>query len=141
MARTLLLEHRAGLELLRLALEDADSGETKEDIGKCVAFVDDSEAYAGGRLFGLSYELYRDASAFKVVEENGASARLRLAALATAPICRPAEGSDRYLGHARRHLARLSHGLDIAVPARAFSRARGGRPGTSFVNCEVIVFV
>ncbi len=28
----------------------AGSGETKEDIGKCVAFIDDSEAYAGGDI-------------------------------------------------------------------------------------------
>jgi type I restriction enzyme S subunit len=28
----------------------AGSGETKEDIGKCVAFVDDFEAYAGGDI-------------------------------------------------------------------------------------------
>lgn len=28
----------------------AGSGETKDDIGKCVAFVDDSEAYAGGDI-------------------------------------------------------------------------------------------
>ena len=31
----------------------AGSGETKEDIGKCVAFVDDSEAYAGGDIVVL----------------------------------------------------------------------------------------
>jgi type I restriction enzyme S subunit len=28
----------------------AGSGETKEEIGKCVAFVDDHEAYAGGDI-------------------------------------------------------------------------------------------
>jgi type I restriction enzyme S subunit len=28
----------------------AGSGETKEDIGKCVAFLDDFEAYAGGDI-------------------------------------------------------------------------------------------
>lgn len=32
----------------------AGSGETKEEIGKCVAFVDDVEAYAGGDLIILS---------------------------------------------------------------------------------------
>ena len=34
----------------------AGSGETKEDIGKCVAFVDDSEAYAGGDIVILRPE-------------------------------------------------------------------------------------
>lgn len=32
----------------------AGSGETKEDIGKCVAFVDDCEAYAGGDIVILT---------------------------------------------------------------------------------------
>lgn len=32
----------------------AGSGETKEEIGKCVAFVDDCEAYAGGDIIILS---------------------------------------------------------------------------------------
>ncbi|NOQ14147.1 MAG: restriction endonuclease subunit S, partial [Methyloprofundus sp.] len=32
----------------------AGSGETKEDIGKCVAFIDDIEAYAGGDIVILS---------------------------------------------------------------------------------------
>jgi type I restriction enzyme, S subunit len=32
----------------------AGSGETKEEIGKCVAFVDDCEAYAGGDIIVLS---------------------------------------------------------------------------------------
>lgn len=32
----------------------AGSGETKEEIGKCVAFVDDMEAYAGGDIVILS---------------------------------------------------------------------------------------
>lgn len=40
----------AATQLMRGDILFAGSGETKEEIGKCVAFVDDVEAYAGGDI-------------------------------------------------------------------------------------------
>lgn len=50
------ISHSVAATALRLRKSDilfAGSGETKEEIGKCVAFVDDFEAYAGGDIVVL----------------------------------------------------------------------------------------
>ena len=50
------ISHSVAATALRLRKGDilfAGSGETKEEIGKCVAFVDDFEAYAGGDIVVL----------------------------------------------------------------------------------------
>lgn len=50
------ISHSVAVTALRLRQGDilfAGSGETKDEIGKCVAFVDDFEAYAGGDIVVL----------------------------------------------------------------------------------------
>ncbi len=50
----------------------AGSGETKEEIGKCVAFLGDEEAYAGGDLIVLSPESQYDSKFLGFVSNSSA---------------------------------------------------------------------
>ena len=79
----------------------AGSGETKEEIGKCVAFVDDMEAYAGGDIV--------------ILRPNNANAAFLGYYLNTTPI--NAQKASRGQGDAVVHISATAlSGIDLMLP-------------------------